>query len=55
MRLDIKEGLSAILKFIKETHSGGLRDILKEIGRGFIRLRRGCFWLPGGMAGKVSG
>jgi hypothetical protein len=55
MRLDIKEALSAILKFIKETHSGGLRDILKEIGRGFLRLRGGCFRLPGGTSGKVGG
>jgi len=46
MRLDIKEGLSAILKFIKETHSGGLRDILKEIGGVFQGSAGGVFGCP---------
>jgi len=50
MRLDIKEGLSAIPKFIKETHSGGLRDILKEIG-GASEGPAGCVFLITGPAG----
>jgi len=52
MRLDIKEGLIAILKFIKETHSGGLRDILKEIGVVFQGPVGGAFNRFPGRSGK---